>query len=89
MKWPKAKGNDLEWIKGNPRARLFIPEQTAKECNVCFANERRFRTRLEVRKNQKRNEVAALMLEPAIMQNCTNLLPTFPSQDDGNEKHIT
>ena len=25
------------------------------------------------------------MLEPAAMQNCTNLLPTFPSQDDGNE----
>ena len=24
-------------LKGNPRARLFIQEQTAKECNVCFA----------------------------------------------------
>ena len=57
-------------LKGNPRARLFIQEQTAKECNVCFANERLGLQvhQIEVFNKEERIRVAASMLEPATMQ---------------------
>lgn len=53
---------------------MFIQEQTAKECNVCFAMTRGDSVLgLKYLRIKKDKEVAAILLEPAIMQNCTSL----------------